>query len=170
MNATDYLRGFQTSRGRATELARVDAGTATITLDNRTRLFDPAATSGIRPMNRWRILEQFSGEPDVFNGYAESYTQVWPDKLVDAVTVVSCVDEFKVLALDRLPTMNPPRDTYADLVAFDKPYGYWRFGANRWRVRVMEPVIGTGMFISSGSLAGETSPIRGTTPHSNQLV
>ena len=40
----------------------VDAGTATIVLDNRTRVFDPAHNTAIRPFNRWWIREQFTGE------------------------------------------------------------------------------------------------------------
>ena len=80
-DATEYVRAFTSRRGRATELARVDAGTAQITLDNRTRLFDPEHTAGIRPMNRWRILEQFSGSTyPIFTGYAESYQQLWPER------------------------------------------------------------------------------------------
>lgn len=126
-DATAKVRSFSTSRGRETELADVDAGTATVTLDNRDRSFDPAHNSGIRPMNRWWIREQFSGETqDIFVGYAESYDQTWPGQGRDAVCVVSCADEFKRLARNKLPATNPPRDSYADVVMFDKPSGYWR--------------------------------------------
>ena len=101
---------------------------ATITLDNRARTFDPAFNSAIRPLNRWWIREQFTGETqDIFKGYAESYDQQWPGTF-DAQAVVSCVDEFKVLALDALSVTNPPRDSYADVVAFDNPACYWRLG------------------------------------------
>jgi hypothetical protein len=126
-DATSKIRAWATSRGRNTELEEIDAGTATITLDNRTRTFDPVANTAIRPMNRWWIREQFSGETqDMFKGYADSYDQQWPAPVGDALAVVSCTDEFKVLALDRLPTTDPPRDNYADMVMFDQPTGYWR--------------------------------------------
>ena len=45
----------------------------------------------------------------------------------DAETVVALSDEFKMLARDRLPTMDPPRDSYDDLVASDTPSGYYPF-------------------------------------------
>lgn len=126
-DATSKVRAFSSSRGRESELAEVDAGTAMLTLDNRTRTFDPVINTAIRPMNRWWIREQFTGETqDIFKGYAESYDQTWPNGM-DAETVVQCADEFKILALDRLPTMNPPRDSYADVIQFDQPGSWWRF-------------------------------------------
>jgi len=123
------VRSFSVSRGRENELSEVDAGTATITLDNRDRNFDPSFNTAIRPMNRWWLREQFSGETqDLFLGYAESYEQSWPGTGVgNAETVVSCADEFKVLALDKLPVMSPPRDTYQDLVMSDEPTWYVTF-------------------------------------------
>lgn len=127
-DATAKVRSFQTSRGRESPLDEVDAGTADIALDNRARTFDPVSNTAVRPLNRWWIREQFNGvTEDIFFGYAESYDQQWPDVggLKDAVAVVHCADEFKVLAAGKLPTTNPPRDTYQDLVAFAVPYGYW---------------------------------------------
>lgn len=126
LDATLDVRSFSVSRGRASELSRVDAGTASILLDNRDRAYDPVITTAIRPLNRWWIREQFSGDTiDVFKGYAESYQQQWVKGSDDASTVVSCVDEFKVLALNKLPTTDPPRPTYQELVMFDEPTGYW---------------------------------------------
>lgn len=123
----DQVRAWSTSRGRENELADVDTGTATITLDNRDRTFDPAHNSAIRPLNRWWIREQFAGVTnDVFKGYAESYQQVWPDKKgVDAVAVVSCVDEMARLARKKLPATDPPRDSYQDVAMFYGATGYY---------------------------------------------
>lgn len=47
------VRSFGISRGRASELSRVDAGTATIAVDDTDRAFDPLHNSLIRPMNQW---------------------------------------------------------------------------------------------------------------------
>lgn len=123
------VRGFSTSRGRNSELDEIDAGTATVLVDNRDRTFDPVINTSIRPLNRWWIRTQFNGEThDIFKGYAQLYDQSWPSPgFSDALAIVSCVDEFKVLALDKLPVMNPPRDDYENLVAYDSPTGYWRF-------------------------------------------
>ena len=129
---TAFLRGFTTSRGRGNELARVDAGTITLTLDNRDRRFDPTYAAGpyypnVTPMNRIWHRVRYGGETiDIFKGYVESWPQEWPSKGYDAVANVTAVDEFKVLALDHLPVTDPPRDTYADVVQFDQPSAYWR--------------------------------------------
>lgn len=125
-DATGFLRGYNTSRGRPSELARVDAGTMKLRLDDRTRVFDPDHNPLIRPMNQWQLFERFSGEThSVFKGYAESYQEEWVKGSQAAWTNVSCVDEFKALALDRLPATDPPRSSYDELVAFDTPTGHW---------------------------------------------
>jgi hypothetical protein len=125
-DATSKVRAFSTSRGRDSELQEIDAGTATVELDNRTRTFDPVSNSAIKPMNKWWLRSQFAGETqDLFMGYAERYDQTWPAKVGDAVAVVHCADEFKVLARENLPVMDPPRDTYGEVVNFDNPTGHW---------------------------------------------
>lgn len=167
---TSFMRGYTINRGRGNELSRVDAGTETITLDNRDRRFDPTYADGpyypnVTPMNRVWHRVRYAGETvDVFKGYVESWPQAWPNKVADAVATVTAVDEFKVLALDHLPTTDPPRDTYADLVAFDNPSGYWRLGddpATRQSTAATGPTLtcaGTDVaFVSSadGAIVGE---------------
>jgi hypothetical protein len=69
-----------------------------------------------------------SGEVhDLFGGYVESWDQEWPGGgWSDAIVTLTCADEFKVLALDSLPTTSPVRDSYDDLIASDNPAGYWQ--------------------------------------------
>jgi len=153
------VRSFSISRGRENELSEVDAGTATITLDNRDRNFDPSFNTAIRPLNRWWLREQFSGETqDLFYGYAEAYEQSWPGTGVgNAETVVSCADEFKVLALDKLPTMSPPRDTYEDYVQIDAPLTYWTFNDPS-----LSPIVGQGNLASApGYTVDNDTPVTG---------
>jgi hypothetical protein len=123
----DKVRSFGTSRGRESEDKDFDAGTASVVVDNRDRAFDPNVNASIRPMNRWWLREQFSGETnDLFKGYADSYDNQWPGwGGSDAECLVSCADEFKVLALDALPSTSPPRDTYQEVIASDNPNGYF---------------------------------------------
>lgn len=156
-DATTAVRAFSVNRGRASELEEVDAGTASIVVDNATRTFDPIINTAIRPMNRWWIREQFTGETqDVFKGYAESYKPGWLSKRnTEAHVTVSCADEFKVLALGRLPVTSPPRDTYTDVVLFDAPSGYWQFPERD----ALTATVGPGLtmdvgFASAGSLVG----------------
>lgn len=124
IDATSRARGFSSSRGRESELTQIEAGTCTVRVDNRTREFDPVANSSIRPLNRWWIREQFSGETqDIFKGWAERIDQEW--EATDAVAVITCSDEFKLLGLDSLPTTSPPRGSYSEVVESDLPTGYW---------------------------------------------
>jgi hypothetical protein len=155
------VRSVDVARGRDDELGRVDAGTAQIVLNNRTRSFDPQVVSGLRPMNRWRVRAIHNAVTyDVFLGYAESYEQSWPALGFDAITTVRLVDEFKLLALQALPTMNPDTaQSYADVVRFDDPQGYWQF-QDFAELRVMQPTVG-GVLFTSGSVGRATSGVVG---------
>ena len=142
IDATAKVRSFSLSRGRETELQQMDAGTMTITLDNRDRSFDPNSNALIKPLNRWWLRVQFSSEThDLFKGYAESYENQWPGAggWSDAIAVVNCSDEFKILTLDALPTTSPARGSYAELVAYDNPAGYWRLNTDP-AVQLQAPV------------------------------
>lgn len=165
VDVTADVRSFSTSRGRGDERTRVDAGTATLVLNNRNREWDPTTNSLLRPMNRWRIqaiLPDASTEP-VYLGYAESYDQQWPATGHDAVTVVSCADEFKVLAQDALPATDPPRDSYAELVLFDEPQGYWRLQDTE--LLKIEALVGDVQMINGGgSYARAATAIVGDWP------
>jgi hypothetical protein len=171
---TQWLRAFSTSRGRASELADVDAGTANLTLDNRDRRFDPTYTAGpyypnLRPMNRVWIRMQFNGVThDVFKGYVESYGQQYPESGLDAVTLVRAVDEFKVLALRNLPTTDPPRDTYADVVQFDVPSAYWRMsddGASFAESATAGPSLAVDLSVANGMTSQLPGAIVGDSPN-----
>jgi hypothetical protein len=162
--ATADIRSVDVARGREDELGRVEAGTAQLTLNNRTRSFDPQVVTGLRPMNRWRLrLIHNAVTYNVFLGYAESYEQSWPGVGYDAITVVRLVDEFKVLALAKLPAMDPPTaQSYADVVMFDEPAVYWRMQGLTETVAqgFYEPVVGSHK-LTTGSFSRATSPIVG---------
>ena len=121
------FRDFTISSGRDSELSEFDAGTATITVDNRDRTFDPNNNALIRPLNRWWLYSEFSGEVHTrFKGYAESYALSYPGwGGSDAEVQVNCSDEFLVLSQGALPTTNPPSESYTALIASDQPDGYW---------------------------------------------
>jgi hypothetical protein len=168
-DATANVRSFTVSRGRASELSRVDAGTAQIVLNNRARTFDPVINTAIRPMNRWWIREQFSGlTNDVFKGYAESYEQQWVKGSQDASTVVSCADEMKVLTLNKLATTDPPGNSYQDVVMYDRPNGYWPMNVSVSDVAAGHPaLVGDALFktgtsfvnLTGGGIVGDESAL-----------
>jgi hypothetical protein len=75
---------------------------------------------------------------------------------------VDCTDEFSRLAREKLPTTDPPRDTYADVVQFDEPNGYWRFGRLTGNALLMEPTVGNvAIGAYTGTFAVVPSPIVG---------
>lgn len=121
------FRSFSSSRGRDNELSEFDAGTASVTFDNRDRSFDPLNNSAIRPLNRVWLYYEFNGRVrDIFKGYASSWGQDWPNGgWSDAVATANASDELLVLSQAALPTTNPPRESYDDLIASDSPIGYW---------------------------------------------
>lgn len=102
-----YVRAFSTQRGRQTELDRIEAGTATLVLDNQDQRFDPNNASGpyygdLKPMKRLRIRAVWdSVSYPIFSGLIESWPQEYPGR-VDAIARLRCVDAFKALNLCRL--------------------------------------------------------------------
>jgi hypothetical protein len=125
--ANSKFRAFSSSRGRDVEHSEFDTGTASAAVDNRDRAFDPINNAAVRPYNRIWLYYEFSGRVgDIFRGYASTWAQGWPDGgWSDAVATANAADEFTVLSQAALPVTNPPRDTYADLIAVDGPVGYW---------------------------------------------
>lgn len=104
-----FLAGVSISRGRSSELDDFQAGRASFTLNNRSRLFDPTYTAGtyfgnLKPLRRFRI--RASSATDIFNlfsGFILGWPQVYGDQSDREATVpVTLVDGFGVLALATL--------------------------------------------------------------------
>jgi hypothetical protein len=101
---TSYVRSWSTQRGTQRELQRVEAGTASITLDNRSGRFTPQNTSSpyypnLLPMRRIRIRATWNSVTyPIFQGFVEAWPATFPSG-VDQVVEVSLVDGFKVLSL-----------------------------------------------------------------------
>lgn len=101
---TPYVRSFNTTRGAQRELQRVEAGTATIVLDNRDGRFTPFDPSSayypdVVPMRRIRIKAIFSAVTyPVFYGFVEAWPVSFPGD-TDQVTQVRLVDGFKILSV-----------------------------------------------------------------------
>src|SRR5262249_47183132 len=90
---------------RNSELEAFDAGTASVELNNRARIYDPTTDATIRPMNRVWILEEFSGDRrSVFMGYAERWNANYPGLGFDSISTVVAADELKVLSNLLLPS------------------------------------------------------------------
>lgn len=133
-NVSAYVRSVNVRRGRWTELSnRVDAGTATVRLDNSDRRFDPTYTSGayypnVVPMKQIRIRMTYSATTyDLYRGFIDEWPQTWTKGNggttglgVDSEVTITCTDSFGVFA------NNIVTDRYALEVLTDDPIGYWR--------------------------------------------
>jgi hypothetical protein len=101
---TGFVREASTHRGAARELERVEAGTASITLDNLDGRFTPFDVGSpyypnVLPMRRIRIIGTWSAvEYPVFVGFVESWPITFPGD-VDMETRVSLVDGMKMLSV-----------------------------------------------------------------------
>lgn len=90
-------------RGRANELTRVEAGTLSLTLDNRTRKYDTENASGpyygsIKPMNRIQVRAVWASTTyTLFTGYVQAYAPEYPGGQ-DAVVRVRAVDALAAVA------------------------------------------------------------------------
>lgn len=105
VDVTQYVRGpISIRRGRQRELGQMEAGTASVVLDNRDRRFDPEYASGpyygyIIPMRRFRIsvVESESVAIPLFTGFVERWVLGYDAR--DAWVTVEAVDAMKLLSL-----------------------------------------------------------------------
>lgn len=107
-DVSDYVLEISSiRRGRANELGRFEAGTATIILDNSDARFTPGNEWGpyagnILPMRKVRISAVYNAVTYyLFTGYIEAWPPEWPGGLV-GTTPIRCVDAFKILSQARV--------------------------------------------------------------------
>lgn len=127
-----YVRGeIQIQRGRSSELDTFQTGTASVTLSNRDRRFDPEYSAGpyfgnLLPNRHIRIRLTYAGSTSyLFKGYVSGWPQTWPLEAADRDSVVTlqCHDWMKLAARCLLPT-----DAYKPEVLADTPAAYYRLG------------------------------------------
>jgi hypothetical protein len=98
-------------RGKSQALDRVDAGIATITVDNFDRLFDPLYEDGLyfgQLIPRREVVISSKGYP-VFNGFIDDFDiQYEPGK--KSVVSIAVSDAFSVLANSSLDEVVPPSE------------------------------------------------------------
>jgi len=98
-------------RGKSQALDRIDAGIATITVDNSDRLFDPLYENGLyfgQLIPRREVVISSKGYP-VFNGFIDDFDiQYEPGK--KSVVQISVSDAFSVLTNSALEELVPPSE------------------------------------------------------------
>ena len=108
-DVTTYVRQVNTRRGRNDDWQNFDTGTATVLLDNRTRIFDPTYTAGtyygkLLPRRQIRITgTNASVDYIIFRGYVSG----WPIEITeagfDSTVSLDCFDALGLLANENLP-------------------------------------------------------------------
>ena len=100
-DVSTYVRGFTVKRGRTHELAEIEAGTATVTFNNRSRAFEPEFASSpfypnVLPLRPIRISATWGTTTyRLYQGFIEEWPQDWTIR--DANTTVTCSDGFERL-------------------------------------------------------------------------
>lgn len=114
IDVTSYVRGIEINRGSNrvdSPVVRYEAGTASIVLDNRTRIFDPTNLSGpfvvggvtqVTPMRAVRVRSTVGSVTyDLFRGFADAWTIDYNS--TDSTCTLTATDATKVLsAYDRV--------------------------------------------------------------------
>ena len=107
-DVTSYVRDVTIKRGRQTERDSIEAGTATIVLDNNNLQFDPNYSSGsyygyIKPGRVVRISLVYSAVVyKIYHGYAVNFDNQFSNYGSDATCVLTCADFFYILNLIKL--------------------------------------------------------------------
>ncbi len=122
-NVTRYVRSLAIRRGRNDELARVEAGTCDILLDNRDSRFNPENTSSpyyptVLPKKAVRVLFR-SGTTvaPAFYGFTSGFPMSWPHTGHDSIVQLQATDFLGLLARARLSLAD--RHTAVDATAAD---------------------------------------------------
>ena len=125
-DVTTYVREISIRRGRSDEFQDFDAGTASLTLDNRTRIFDPTNTAGtyyanLLPRRQIKITATNNATVyPVYRGYISGWPMSITDAGFDATVTLECYDAFGLLANEELP------DDLADqYIRSLNPRHYW---------------------------------------------
>ncbi|HEY7821528.1 MAG TPA: LamG-like jellyroll fold domain-containing protein, partial [Acidimicrobiia bacterium] len=99
VDVTEDVRSVDIRRGRSSETTNVDAGSGTVTLDNRERKYDPLASASVTPyapsiLPRKEVVVEMEGRQ--FTGMVEDWDlQYSPGG--DSVTLVKLTDQFTTL-------------------------------------------------------------------------
>lgn len=113
VDVTSYVREITTRRGRSDEFQDFGSGTATITLDNRDRRFDPLNAAGpyygnLTPRKQIRIrasntVSSVTTTYDVFRGYVSGWPVSLTDAGFDSTVTLECFDALGLLATEECP-------------------------------------------------------------------
>ena len=126
-DVTAYVRGMDISRGIPDDWTLQADGSATVTLSNRDRRFDPFNTTGpyygnLLPRRQIRIRATHLGTTyDVFRGFIAGWPPEWTDAGTDSTVTLFCFDALQLLGSSSLPA-----DWAEDYILSLSPRHYWK--------------------------------------------
>jgi len=127
VEVTQYVRDINVRRGRSNDLQQFPSGSATVTLDNRARLFDPFNTAGtyygnLKPRRQIKIVGQYAGITyPIFRGFIAGWPVGYTEGGKDSTVDIDCFDALGLLAAET--TANDWAYYYTNLLS---PTHYWR--------------------------------------------
>lgn len=177
-DVTEWVRGYNTFRGRSSEFAPYAPGRLSITLDNNDRRFDPEHADSpyageLLPMKRMRVLAGIGGVTyALFTGYVLGWPQQWRDS-IDGTVSITCVDGSRFL--ERSPLA---QSALAAEILADDPMVYWPLqpvgGGSSFpaAVGVSDMTAGSGSVVSSrdtGAPLGQPLGVSAVLSRSDQV-
>jgi len=114
---TDRVRSFRINRGKGRRFASFQAASATVTLNNHDRAFDPLYTDSpfagnIVPRRKIKIT---SNGIDIFSGFIEDWDLSYsPDG--DSVAIAKSYDGFYILAGQTIDAQTPTEQTTGERI------------------------------------------------------
>jgi hypothetical protein len=125
-DVTAYVRGMDISRGVPDDWTLQADGSATVTLSNRDRRFDPFNTTGpyygnLLPRRQIRIRATHASTTyDVFRGFIAGWPPEWTDAGTDSTVTLFCFDALQLLGSSSLPA-----DWSRDYILSQSPRHYY---------------------------------------------
>jgi len=130
VEVTQYVRDINVRRGRGNDLQQFPSGSANLTLDNRTRIFDPFNTAGIyygnlKPRRQIKIVGQYNSITyPIFRGFIAGWPVGYSDGGKDSTVQIDCFDALGLLAAEKSESS---LEAYIDTLS---PVAYWKCDEN----------------------------------------
>jgi hypothetical protein len=127
VDITQYVREISVKRGRQNDLQQFPSGSATLTLDNRTRLFDPFNTAGtyygnLKPRRQIKIEGVYASVTyPVFRGFVAGFPVQYMQGGKDSIVEIDCFDALGLLASETTDS-----DLLTKYTQSLSPFDYWK--------------------------------------------
>jgi hypothetical protein len=150
-DVTSYVRGMDISRGVNDDWDLVASGSASVTLSNLDRRFDPFNTTGpyygnLLPRRQIRIRATHGGTTyDVFRGFVDGWPPTWTDAGYDSTVTLSCFDALDLLGSAPMPPVWASR--YINDLGAEH---FWKMD---------DPIVGSGTVVNFTDSGTRATPI-----------